>query len=1253
MKVDLGAAPQKRAGEAGEGEQGEEGYVLSLFDCAGQPIFLEGLHPLFFTPDTVYLVVFNMAELHDEGTRRGCLDTLDKWISMVWLNAPGAPVLLVGTHKDQVAARLTAGDERKALERLSALISQRFDRHRMWPFMKRYDAGAGAGAGGGGDMRASLAFFPVDNTQSDGAGSCDPAVAALRGAVQGVLEDPESIFARRVVPNAWMELLELVQIEAEDRGLKRVTRQQVLEWAPSCGLGRGAAAHGFSLGEEVDGFLRLMHAYGLVVWYGGAAPQLREVVVLDPQWLVDAISVVIRDFTLHGLSLDRAAQIAFPGEWNEYRESGYLTPALLSKLWAGWSGFDPRELGFLSSLMQHFSLTVPMPPDEGGAGSSEGGGGGGGGGGSTVARYLVPTMLPEPPAGPPSLRPDLSPGARTCYLCFGDSPNSRSAAAATAPRAFARHRLGFLPPALLPRLQAKIVAWSQSVGGGAAVPETHRGTIEARFGALHFRLERLRPEVPCLRLTVLQGEGGDHNMAHVVLQRVEAMIDEVKRECLPNLQCFAALPVLELDAELGEAAVNAGERCLVPAARVREAQRAGQDIAMAHGRLLQRRRFAPWMAPPAAEADWYHLMVSYRQRTEKQFAALLFDALQQCVVDTGAGAGAGAGGAGEGRSMRVYLDQARLQDGGQWDVAVVRGMCRSFVFVPIVSAGSVGGMADRYAEAPGAVDYVLLEWMLALELYERQVVKRVFPLFVGAEKALEPSRDGPASASASARMGDFFKEGHLDRVPDEVPAATLKELQRLAVLVKLPMPTKRRTMREVATKIASFQGVQLWDLAATHGRADQPMLAWGLHQNCARRITAVVSDSDVVKELRAIGPQTAEIDGLVARAAAAGEAGDDARELELARELEPKRAALRAALDSRFAAQDDKAVAMLAPRLPEGKQYHLFLSHTKRHQYTVNMVREVNVAFDAKGFKCFYDVQSMTGDTRITLDTLERSVAASVVLVLFLDDKMFDSAWVRKEVAFAAKHGVERCCIFSTDHNNLESWRTSAAEHGVPAGQERPPHVHPAWTGVGEDGATGFNVIDMWCKGRRLTDAAWEESTKHVLGGGSRQAIRYGVDLAPRREALRQIEEVVRAQCGCGSHADGGGSSAAASAAPGNPYAAKNYVATLSRDEFEAARKDSLRISTTTRGSLESRQAAAARELTGAAAGEPAALIEDAQVQAFLRQAKLLEFERALHEYGVKEMEDLADVEEAELAEMGLKKGDVKRFRRVLQKSQA
>ena len=48
------------------------------------------------------------------------------------------------------------------------------------------------------------------------------------------------------------------------------------------------------------------------------------------------------------------------------------------------------------------------------------------------------------------------------------------------------------------------------------------------------------------------------------------------------------------------------------------------------------------------------------------------------------------------------------------------------------------------------------------------------------------------------------------------------------------------TAQDVARAITEFQGVNLWDLRATHGRMNEPLLAWGLHENCAQRIKGVL-----------------------------------------------------------------------------------------------------------------------------------------------------------------------------------------------------------------------------------------------------------------------------------------------------------------------------------------------------------------------------------------------------------------------------
>mgnify|MGYP002841379671 CR=1 FL=1 len=92
-------------GDSGDGSASgthlDKPFKLNVQDCAGQAIFMRALHVLLFAPDAIYMVVFSMHDLQDDPG--ACLDEVYKWLGMVHVNAPGAPIILVGTHKDQVA----------------------------------------------------------------------------------------------------------------------------------------------------------------------------------------------------------------------------------------------------------------------------------------------------------------------------------------------------------------------------------------------------------------------------------------------------------------------------------------------------------------------------------------------------------------------------------------------------------------------------------------------------------------------------------------------------------------------------------------------------------------------------------------------------------------------------------------------------------------------------------------------------------------------------------------------------------------------------------------------------------------------------------------------------------------------------------------------------------------------------------------------------------------------------------------------
>ena len=151
----------------------------------------------------------------------------------------------------------------------------------------------------------------------------------------------------------------------------------------------------------------------------------------------------------------------------------------------------------------------------------------------------------------------------------------------------------------------------------------------------------------------------------------------------------------------------------------------------------------------------------------------------------------------------------------------------------------------------------------------------------------------------------------------------------------------------------------------------------------------------------------------------------------------------------------------------------------------------------------------MVGPAKISLETLENAIKVSRVFLLFWDDKMFDSDWVRKEVSFAGNHGRPIYFIVNIDHHNPKTRRTTREEHGLKDEENWPPHVRKGWTGVQEDGS-GYSILDMWHEGGRLTEEARLESTKHVLGTDSHQMIEYGQNKTLRKAAFEELVKAIK-----------------------------------------------------------------------------------------------------------------------------------------------
>jgi hypothetical protein len=221
-----------------------------------------------------------------------------------------------------------------------------------------------------------------------------------------------------------------------------------------------------------------------------------------------------------------------------------------------------------------------------------------------------------------------------------------------------------------------------------------------------------------------------------------------------------------------------------------------------------------------------HVFISYRVASDRQLARRLYDALSELSIDE------------TGQRMRVYLDQTRLEDGQRWDSGFMQGLANSWVFVPIVSVGSVGPMV-RLGQHEDWTDNVLLEWAAALELHQRGRLKAVLPLLVG--------------------QTDFFVDaqafGGVQALPMQASAATMEKvvvhlaettgegsIEGLEALLRQVAGTPEPTVQGVVASVLKFQGVKLSQSGAasahSHGH-----LSVGLDdvRECTSRVQATVA----------------------------------------------------------------------------------------------------------------------------------------------------------------------------------------------------------------------------------------------------------------------------------------------------------------------------------------------------------------------------------------------------------------------------
>ena len=117
-----------------------------------------------------------------------CVTYVKFWLDAIQLHAHGAPVVLVGTHRDEVS-------DAKAHQSISEQLKELFGSHGCWPHIVNGPDG--------------LCFFPVDNKNGLKSGTAAGLIQLQQALEQTAMQQD---YVNRLVPGTWLAMLDTARM---------------------------------------------------------------------------------------------------------------------------------------------------------------------------------------------------------------------------------------------------------------------------------------------------------------------------------------------------------------------------------------------------------------------------------------------------------------------------------------------------------------------------------------------------------------------------------------------------------------------------------------------------------------------------------------------------------------------------------------------------------------------------------------------------------------------------------------------------------------------------------------------------------------------------------------------------------------------------------------------------------------------------------------------------------------------------------
>ena len=327
-----------------------------IWDFGGQSVYYD-THPIFLTRRAIYILACNLScdpcQKADPPTKKGMgenmedvccsktnLDYLDFWMSSVyslvrpdWVSKELPVVFLACTHADKQSQNANPS---KIYDSLKDKVYK--------------------------ELLKGL--FVVDNTKSGSDDECR-GVKKLREKVLSVAKKLPQM--QEDIPLKWLKFEKVLYLLSQD-GYKWIPIEKARQIATEeCGISDDE--------ETIRTLLDFLHDQRVLIHFSDS-PELKSMVILSPQWLIDVFKEVITVKSWEDVE-------DFGDLWRSFQETGILDENVLDDAWRSLIDTeDNRETckSTLISIMERFNLLFSWPSSDG-----------------TTKQYLVPSMLMSPP----------------------------------------------------------------------------------------------------------------------------------------------------------------------------------------------------------------------------------------------------------------------------------------------------------------------------------------------------------------------------------------------------------------------------------------------------------------------------------------------------------------------------------------------------------------------------------------------------------------------------------------------------------------------------------------------------------------------------------------------------------------------------------------------------------------------------------------------------------------------------------------